>query len=74
MIDLENLDPLSLIDPFLQSSEKIIDQSGEDLNLDQREYFVIIINEDKEVDEEWEIKETGDFSNSIYLRINFFLK
>lgn len=45
LIDLENLDLLSIIHPFVQSSGKIIDQSGHDMNLDHREYFVTIINE-----------------------------
>ena len=47
LIALETLDPFDSIDPLVQSSDEIIDQSEWEMNLDQRDFFATIPDDDE---------------------------
>ena len=67
MIGLEGLDPFHAIDPLVQSSDIIINQSELNINLDQQEYFVNADNgEDLDDDEAWVSQDTGEILRSAF--------
>ena len=62
----EQVDPFDSIDPSVQQSDGISDQSECVIGPYQLEYFIIkSIDHDNDLDDEWEMEETGESTRNI---------